>query len=250
MTNKQPKNITVILWLIFFFPVGLYLMWAKTNWNKTIKIAVSVILALLCIVSVAANGSDTENETTTQLSSTGIVEIDSILSNDIQLDLTTQWNSSKSVYFTISPDGDYSIDDFELVSNNTEIATVEFERIDYSKQLVIKVVGITAGETVVYVQTKDGVIKSDEIKVICTGEKPTTTEATTQEPTTEEPTTEETTAEPTTEEKTTKDNSRTVYTTPTGEKYHFSKSCAGKNARERTLNEVKDTYDPCKKCAQ
>ncbi len=47
-----------------------------------------------------------------------------------------------------------------------------------------------------------------------------------------------------------KDTSPTVYTTPTGEKYHYSKSCAGKNAHETTLNKATEQgYDPCKKCA-
>ena len=46
-----------------------------------------------------------------------------------------------------------------------------------------------------------------------------------------------------------KDTSRTVYVTPYGQKYHFSKSCAGKNASETTLNDAKTYKDPCKKCA-
>lgn len=40
-----------------------------------------------------------------------------------------------------------------------------------------------------------------------------------------------------------------VYITPTGSKYHYSKSCAGKNAIQKNLSEVKGSYDPCKKCA-
>lgn len=45
-----------------------------------------------------------------------------------------------------------------------------------------------------------------------------------------------------------KDTSRIVYVTPYGEKYHFSKSCAGKNASKTTLNNAKTYKDPCKKC--
>ena len=44
--------------------------------------------------------------------------------------------------------------------------------------------------------------------------------------------------------------SRTVYITPTGAKYHYSKSCAGKNAIETSLESARQSYDPCKKCAQ
>lgn len=41
----------------------------------------------------------------------------------------------------------------------------------------------------------------------------------------------------------------TVYITPTGSKYHYSKDCAGKNAIKKNLSEVKGSYNPCKKCA-
>ena len=39
-----------------------------------------------------------------------------------------------------------------------------------------------------------------------------------------------------------------VYITPTGKKYHYSPTCAGKNAIQVDLSEVENTYDPCKKC--
>lgn len=73
----------------------------------------------------------------------------------------------------------------------------------------------------------------------------TTTVTTTQETTTEQQT------ESTTEETTTKQqkSGKTVYVTPHGEKWHKSKACAGKNAIEKDYNDVKNSYDPCKKCA-
>lgn len=45
-----------------------------------------------------------------------------------------------------------------------------------------------------------------------------------------------------------KKHSRIVYITTYGEKYHYSKSCAGKNASEIELDDVKDFLGPCKKC--
>ena len=36
------KPVTVILFLIFFFPVGLYLMWKYDLWSKTTQVVVSV----------------------------------------------------------------------------------------------------------------------------------------------------------------------------------------------------------------
>ncbi|MBD5083110.1 MAG: hypothetical protein HDT34_02950 [Clostridiales bacterium] len=42
-------------------------------------------------------------------------------------------------------------------------------------------------------------------------------------------------------------NSRTVYITPKGERYHYSEACAGKNAIATNLDSV-GYRDPCKKC--
>ncbi len=41
----------------------------------------------------------------------------------------------------------------------------------------------------------------------------------------------------------------TVYVTPSGECYHYSQSCAGKNARPIGLSQAAG-YRPCKKCAK
>lgn len=67
--------------------------------------------------------------------------------------------------------------------------------------------------------------------------------------TTEEITTTETTTRETTTRETTTKSGITVYITPYGEKYHYSASCAGGNARARDYDDVKNAYDPCKKCA-
>ena len=110
-----------------------------------------------------------------------------------------------------------------------------------------------------------------------TTDKQTTTETTvveTTEETTKVPTTEETSVEESAEEFTTeieteavvevvedepeteqieytteKKSGKTVYITPTGEKYHCSSACAGKNAMARDYDDVEGVYDPCKKCA-
>lgn len=43
----------------------------------------------------------------------------------------------------------------------------------------------------------------------------------------------------------------TVYVTPSGKKYHYSTSCAGKNARTTTLSAAQASgKGPCSKCAR
>ena len=53
--QKPQKNYTAItiLLLIFFFPLGLYFMWAKTDWHKAVKIAVSILIGIYCLFFAA-----------------------------------------------------------------------------------------------------------------------------------------------------------------------------------------------------
>lgn len=47
------------------------------------------------------------------------------------------------------------------------------------------------------------------------------------------------------------DNSRTVYVTPTGKRYHYISTCGGKNSTATTLNKaIARGLTPCQKCAK
>lgn len=54
------KNVSIILFLIFFFPVGLFFMWKYSRWNKVVKIIISIVVALGVIINVG-NTSKTTN---------------------------------------------------------------------------------------------------------------------------------------------------------------------------------------------
>ena len=52
MENQQKwhqKPVTAVLFLIFFFPVGLYLMWKNNLWSKMTRVIVSVFFGLLVV---------------------------------------------------------------------------------------------------------------------------------------------------------------------------------------------------------
>lgn len=53
------KPTAVILFLIFFFPVGLYLMWKNEMWSKTARWIVTGVFALAVIAN--ANGNKSSN---------------------------------------------------------------------------------------------------------------------------------------------------------------------------------------------
>lgn len=50
-------NAAIIAFLIFFFPVGLYLMWKHANWNKKVKWIVTGVFAFF-VLSNTINGSN------------------------------------------------------------------------------------------------------------------------------------------------------------------------------------------------
>lgn len=57
MSEAEPqkwyqKTFGIILLLIFFFPIGLYLMWRYGKWNKTVKIVVTAALVIIGIGSL------------------------------------------------------------------------------------------------------------------------------------------------------------------------------------------------------
>ena len=71
--NKKwyEKNLAIILLLIFFFPVGLFLMWKYSNWNKVIKIVISIFFGIVLLSNM---GSKKTNETATTKTNTTVVQ--------------------------------------------------------------------------------------------------------------------------------------------------------------------------------
>ena len=65
------KPVTVVLFLILFFPAGLYLMWKNELWSKTSRIVVSVFFGLLVLGNINkanetnSNFSNSSNENRT-----------------------------------------------------------------------------------------------------------------------------------------------------------------------------------------
>ena len=57
------KTPAIVLLLIFFFPVGLYLMWKYTNWAKGAKIGVSILVGIFVIAALANPSSPQTNNT-------------------------------------------------------------------------------------------------------------------------------------------------------------------------------------------
>lgn len=116
--DSKPKsngNGIVILLLIVFFPAGLYLMWTKTNWNKSIKIIVSAVVGLILFIAVftpkdtaipvnANTDALTEPDTTAELETTSKIETTSILETTIAPETTSTPETTVPPETTATPD--------------------------------------------------------------------------------------------------------------------------------------------------
>jgi len=63
------KTWVIILFLFFFAPVGIILMWlCKKKWNKNLKIILSAIFAIIFIITLCSNGNDDQKTIETKAS--------------------------------------------------------------------------------------------------------------------------------------------------------------------------------------
>ncbi|MDR3706378.1 MAG: hypothetical protein P4L28_10780 [Paludibacteraceae bacterium] len=82
--KKKPewynKKSTVILWCIFFFPVGLYAIWKSSVIPKGWKIGYTILIAILFIISQNKEKTNKNNDVKTDKIANAIkVNIDSLI---------------------------------------------------------------------------------------------------------------------------------------------------------------------------
>lgn len=158
----------------------------------------------------------------------------------------TAGEKSEEIYLSVTAKG--ILDEATVIaySDNPAVAAVVEKAFFDSFTLKFRIEAIGTGTAHIWFETADKSVKTPEIKIKVTERKTATTNA----PETEFSTTESTTESVVIQtENETSPTDKTVYVTPTGKKYHYSKSCAGKNATPKSLEDAKRHYDPCKKCA-
>lgn len=112
------------------------------------------------------------------------------------------------------------------VVKNEDVAEIEIMEYDYSK-VFVKIIGLSEGETMISLKSKDGMVVSDEVSVKVT-ESETTTEFTT--------------------ETTTSRSKKIVYGSKTGSHYHKG-SCRYANGQELTIEQAeRKGLDACGVC--
>lgn len=131
--------------------------------KKAWIISLSAVLIVLTIFTGCGNSTKEKSET-------GIRSLNWLFNKDVELDISNDYSSIENSYFTVKGNRDFNIDDIEFISNNPEIATIEYDKTALTTYIYYNITGISPGETTVYVQTKDGIVKSEELKVVVTGD--------------------------------------------------------------------------------
>src|SRR5574344_2367798 len=148
------KNVSIILFLLFLFPVGLLIMWKYSKWNKNLKIILSIIFSIFflsLIINVPSNSSSQKIYITSL----------SINNSDINIELNKSYDVQIS-YFPINAN-DIEIE-FKTDNNNI----VKFEKNIAKSQnttLYGTITGLKEGTTYIYVKDKLTNIISRKITV-------------------------------------------------------------------------------------
>ena len=177
--------------------------------NRFINIFLLISIVLSAFVGCSSGDSSKQN-----------IPIEFSLSQYSEPDVKVEVGEYNRVNFYLLP-FDTTDEDFEIVNSNEEVAECSFwtNEVAGEKIVVINIKGVSEGTTTMYLKDKNSTSQSTSINITVFK----------------------------VEEEV--DNSRTVYLNLNGEKYHYSKSCAGKSAYATTLNKVPKYVGPCSKCA-
>lgn len=123
------KPVTIILFLIFFCPVGIFLMWKFSNWKKPVKIILTIFLAFLSFVILATNSESKPQEeiaTTTRYNYFNSTHEEASSKNTSTDKSTTETSTEIETVENISSQDDYDYeedakyDDYDYPSNGKE----------------------------------------------------------------------------------------------------------------------------------
>ena len=155
--------------------------------HKHIAIGLCSVLLFSSVACDQTKKTKETKETTTVVTSTTEKEISKTtesysnfvivktISGPITLDIANKSAKTKSCYFDVVVNLSAKFDPMEIeyISENPNIATIEFESIRSNEYLSCKVTGKLKGTTNVYIRSKDGAIESEKIKVTVLDTTPT-----------------------------------------------------------------------------
>ena len=241
--NKQQmtknKLLTALLW-VFLFPIMATMFIAKlTSFDKTKKI---VAIILVWVISLTVFSATTCGETNNG-------EIKSI-KNFATTYYSCKVDESISFATEMLPGG-ITKEKIKVILSNNSAFNVSLSFVDYTDKTTVNcyLTAKIAGTYTFQISNIEETIKSNVITIKISDDTSNVSPSIPSTPSNpQEPSTPSEPVVPSNPSNT-EDTSRVVYITPYGTKYHYSKSCAGKNATETTQNKAeKAGRTGCKTC--
>lgn len=254
-TTDAPKKSKTWLWVlgwIFIFPLPLtILLLRKKGMKPALKYGIIAGAWVIFLLFVIINNISNSNNNAGANNAVAYGNIKSIdpLSTKIELDLSSKYIDRENSYFhvTVKDKEQFSYDDIVLVSENVDIATIEYDKTALDTFIYFNVSGVSAGETYVYAKSKDGSVVSEKISVKVSGVRPTPTPTNTPVPT---PTPEPTPDPNATNTPSPKPTERMVWISDTGSKYHNTSTCSNMDNPRQVTESWAESHDykPCGRC--
>lgn len=130
----------------------------KIHSTIAVALALCVLVFSLCACSFKSSSEKEKKTNITKLSF-------STLKSPLELDA----GKTREGWFGVTSYGDFDVKEIEFYSSDTNIATFEYDKTALNKCIYYVITGVSDGEAVVYAQTKDGTVKTEEITVKVSG---------------------------------------------------------------------------------
>ncbi|MBQ2973390.1 MAG: hypothetical protein IJE19_03460 [Clostridia bacterium] len=143
-----------------------------------------LLISVLCISIFSSCGA-------VKISETLITELKFLSADPVELEV----GRTQKSYFTVDGPEDFTIDDLTFVSSDESVVTFTYDKTSLTSYVYYVITAVAPGTATVYVQTSDGVVKSEEITVTVKEKTTFASELDFEEETTEPETTEATTVD-------------------------------------------------------
>ena len=127
---------------------------------KKIYSSIALFLSLCIFVfsfCACSSKSTSEKEKTTNITNLSF----STLKSPLELGA----GDTREGWFGVTTTGDYDISEIDFYSSNPDVAKFEYDKTVLDKSVYYVISGVSSGEAVIYAQTKDGSVKTEEVKV-------------------------------------------------------------------------------------
>lgn len=133
--------------------------------KKRLVLTIISIVVTLSLLSGCSFSDDT-GSSNSKVSSTGITELKfATLTSPLEL----KAEETKTGYFSVKGDDNFSMDDIEFISSDSSVVTFAYDKTALTTCVYYTITGVSAGTAEIYAQTKDGAVSTEKIIVTVSG---------------------------------------------------------------------------------